>query len=97
MRDLQMIAQRCVNDLNSIGIYPNITADKFKATVQHNSWGMCHSSRNNRTGVITHRITISKQLVSLSGQWVAAPKFNLFGEVRNTVFFAKLTKNDKEI
>jgi hypothetical protein len=66
MRDLQMYAQKCLNNLHSIGIYPNITADKFKATVQHNSWGMCHSSRNNRTGVITHRITISKQLLDES-------------------------------
>ena len=61
MRDLQMYAQKCLNNLHSIGIYPNITADKFKATIQHNSWGMCHSSRNNRTGVITHRITTAKE------------------------------------
>lgn len=63
MRNLQMYAQYCLDNLNAIGIYPNITADKFKATVQYKTWGLCKTHKNIKTGELTHKITVSKFLL----------------------------------
>jgi hypothetical protein len=63
MRDLKVIASKCIKDLNDIGIYPNITPNEFKATTQYKTWGLCKSTINKRTGEITHKITISKFLL----------------------------------
>lgn len=51
----------CKEELNAIGIYPNITEQKVKATKQSRSWGKC--KWNSRDGF---RITISTKLLDES-------------------------------
>ena len=48
---LREVAQSCIVDLNQIGIYPNITADKFTINNRLKStWGRCWTHyKNNKT------------------------------------------------
>lgn len=42
MKDLQMIANECIRDLNAIGIYPHCKAKDFSVNTRAKSrWGQC--------------------------------------------------------
>ena len=64
MRDILKVANECIEELNTIGIYPNIVVNRenVKFTKQYKSWGKCKTTYYTNSGCMVHRITISHRL-----------------------------------
>ena len=90
MRDiiyLREVAANCIDDLNAIGIYPNITADKFTINTRLKSvWGRCWTHWKDHRTSWTFTIEISARLLGNT-----VPENSL----RNTVYHELLHACDE--